>query len=364
MKRTCRRPVVLACTLLLVPGVLAGCAHRAPHGAETGGDPVPVAVVAPTLTRPTADVRLTGRVRARQEVTLDARLAARLTDLPLREGARFRAGAPLARFESPEIRDALASSAAALEAARVRRDLARRQQARYDSLYAGGLVSVRDLELVTSEREAAEAAWTAARAAAAEVNERAVLTAPFDGVVARRHVDVGQVLQPGDPVLDLRSLGPVEIEVALPETSVPGIERARAGFQTGDGPWRPMTLVRLDGAVDPATRTRLATFRPDGRGVALEPGAWARVRLEHAAGGPAAAGGLSAALSVPRSSVVERGGLRGVFVVRDGRAWLRWVRTGHAADGRVEVLAGLSPGEPVALAPEGLADGLPVRITR
>ncbi len=67
---------------------------------------------------------------------------------------------------------------------------------------------------------------------------------------------------------------------------------------------------------------------------------------------------------MPESTLVHRGELTGLFVVRDGQAWLRWVRPGRAEGGEVEVLAGLWPGEEVVVSPQGLADGTRVRAAR
>jgi multidrug efflux pump subunit AcrA (membrane-fusion protein) len=56
---------------------------------------------------------------------------------------------------------------------------------------------------------------------------------------------------------------------------------------------------------------------------------------------------------------MARGGLTGVFVVKDGTARLRWVAAGRTTAGRTEIRAGLDSGERVALDPAGLQDGAP-----
>jgi hypothetical protein len=91
----------------------------------------------------------------------------------------------------------------------------------------------------------------------------------------------------------------------------------------------------------------------------LEPGAFARVRMGAATG----SGAASSALRVPAGSVVRRGALTGVYVVRDGHAVLRWLRLGREEGGFVEVLAGLAGGESVIASPEGLADGRAVQVS-
>jgi hypothetical protein len=59
--------------------------------------------------------------------------------------------------------------------------------------------------------------------------------------------------------------------------------------------------------------------------------------------------------------VFERGGLTGIFVVRDGKARLRWVASGARDGDGVEIRAGVEPGERVVLEPADLVDGAPVR---
>ncbi|HSQ58892.1 MAG TPA: efflux RND transporter periplasmic adaptor subunit, partial [Acidobacteriota bacterium] len=68
--------------------------------------------------------------------------------------------------------------------------------------------------------------------------------------------------------------------------------------------------------------------------------------------------------TVPAAALVRRGSLAGVYVVREGRARLRWLRLGGTAGPDVVVLAGLDPGDSVALAPAELTDGRRVEAAR
>lgn len=247
------------------------------------------------------------------------------------------------------------------------------------------------------ERRAADAGWEQARAGLEELISGTAIPAPFDGVVVRRRVDPGAGVGPGQPLLDIRSDAADEIEAAVPEAQVERARSARVLFQVGEGPWRPAEIARLDGMVDFATRTRTLYLRPAGGAGRPEPGAFVRVKFEapanarHAAeagraaeatdgadgardaaagsataASPATAASASAAgpVTVPVSSLVRRGELSGVYVIRDGRATLRWLRLGRQAGAEVEVLAGLWRGEDVAVSPAGLSDGRPVTVSR
>jgi RND family efflux transporter MFP subunit len=320
---------------------------------------------------------LPARVKAREEVTIEATLAARLTSLPFAEGRTFSRGDALARFEAPETRRALEAARAALESARVRREQAVLQEARMESLFVERVASQREREIAESDRRAAESDEAAARAAEARWSAGTAIAAPFAGVVIHHRVDPGQSVNPGQPLLDVRSTEAGEIETPIPESEIERVRAARVRVQVGDGEWRPARVARLDGMTDFNTRTRVATLAVTG-GAKLEPGAFARARFEaptapgnatapasaSASRGPSAAIMTSRAVAIPVSAVVHRGSLAGVYVVRGDRAELRWLRLGRASGGTVEVLAGLAAGEDIAADPVGLADGRAVRVAR
>jgi len=353
---------------LSVALLASSCGGSRREAVPAAGTPVAVTVVRPVTSGADGELLLAGRVKAAEEVTIGARVAARLTSLVVRDGDRFHRGQALARFDEAETRGALEAATATLSSARLARDLAVRQEARMESLFAARVATQRELELAQSERSAAAASYAAASAEAERWSEGASLTAPFDGVVARRYADPGALLQPGQPVLDVRSAEVGEVEVAVPEQAIARVRAGRVTIQLEGGPWRTATLSRLEGMTDFTTRTRIARLRPADRS-GLEAGAFVRVRLSGEPGATTGAGrdgradaGEPAALSVPEASLVRRGGLTGVYVIRDGRAWLRWLRVGRAAGGQVEVLAGLSPDDALALSPQGLEDGRAVKV--
>ncbi len=357
--RVRHQPAVAALAALLL---LAGCSGRATK--ETAA-PAPVRMVSVERVGNSlsgAGLVLPARVKAREEATLGARIAGRVTALPVREGARVRTGEVLAVFDAPEARQMLDAARSDLAAAELALGVAKRQHERMESLRAAAVVPERDRELAESEHRAAAARLAAARARFDAAQAATRVRAPFAGVVVRRHLDVGADVGAGTPIVDLRSEGAVEIVVPVPEAAVAGLAHGALAAQADDGPWRPVRLARLDGMTDFVSRTRTAHLSFADRGAALEPGTYARVRIAPAPGAAPAASDPRASLSVPVASVVRRGGLAGVFVVDGERAVLRWLKLGRIAGDRAEVLGGLAAGDAVVLAPQGLADGAAVRV--
>ena len=347
---------------------LSGCApHRAEQ--EVSQTAARVRVVRVESTGSVGTPILAARVRAAEEVTLSATVRARLTVLPFREGAAFRAGQTLARFESPEARLELSAARATRLAAEARRTETRRQEGRVDSLLRAGVVAERDADVTTSAARAAEAALEEARAREAVLEAGLQIQAPFDGVVARHVVDPGAHLEPGAPVLVIRSHAGHEIEVALPESEVERVREQEPWYRTGGGAWRAARLLRLEGMTDYASRTRIAYVSAPGLG-ALEPGTYVEVRFREPSAGartsglatPVSTASPGAMVVIPAASVVRRGALTGVFIAREGRARLRWLRLGRAEGDGVEVLAGLWPDEEIVRDPRGLLDGHTIEV--
>lgn len=334
---------------------ISGCGSASRHAAKSA-NAARVEVETVVLdSSTTGALILPGRIKAREEVLLAARMAGRVTRLPVHEGEAVRAGEVLASFDAPESRRALAAAQRELEAATLGYEVARRQAARMDSLFASGVAATHDREVAASAGRSADARLEAARSTLETLDAALTIRAPFDGVVARRFVDPGADVSPGAPLMALRSAGGTEIVVPIPEAALPAVDAGRFAFQVGAGAWRPARLSRLEGMTDYSTRTRTARLLPDG-GSVPEPGAFARVRLE------------SPKLPdpplplLPATSIVRRGSLTGTFVIEADHAVLRWLKLGREQGGAVEVLSGLFPGERVARVAAGLADGSPVRV--
>ena len=193
MIRTKRALLLLAAPILLAfaAALLAGCGGHRGTPAEDAGAPVTVPVLVVRAGTSSGELELPGRVEAREEVTLASRVSGRVTSLPVPDGGSFREGTTLARFDAPEAREGLAAAEASWSAARATLDLARRQEARFESLYAAKVAALHELEVVRADRERAEAAERGAAASAAERRAGVEIGAPFAGVVVRHRVDPG-----------------------------------------------------------------------------------------------------------------------------------------------------------------------------
>jgi RND family efflux transporter MFP subunit len=203
---------------------------------------------------------------------------------------------------------------------------------------------------MTAAASGARAQLTAAR----DNLSYTALRAPFAGRVSSRRVNLGDVVSPGLPLIEVEGEGGLElratVESGLAATLRPG-SRVRALVDGQPGPLTA-TVTAIAPSGDPTThRFEVKADLPGTSG--LRAGLFARLLVPGVAADPR--------IVVPAGALFERGGLTGLFVVADGKARLRWVAPGARDGDTVEVRAGIEPGERVALDPAGLADGAPVK---
>jgi RND family efflux transporter MFP subunit len=269
-----------------------------------------------------------------------------VTELPFREGQPVAAGATVVRLDDAALRSAVAAAEAALKAAET--DLGR-----MEALLERNAATPREVDQARTQAAGAQAALSLARDNLAY----AVLRAPFAGTIAARPVHVGDVVSPGETLIEIEGRGGLEVEATVGSELVaslrPGVEvQVRV-----DGHEEALTArVRsVSPAGDPATH-RFGVEADLPRTPGLRSGLFARLVLPTPSESPR--------ITVASEALFRRGGLTGVFVIDEGTARLRWVAPGAQAESTTEIRAGLEAGERVALDPTGLSDGAPVREAR
>jgi RND family efflux transporter MFP subunit len=288
------------------------------------------------------EVAVPAAVQSRKRAALSARVSASVTELPYQEGQWVAAGAVVVRLDDAALRASAAAAEAGLSA--VESDLARTK-----ALLEKGAATPRELEQITAAASGARAQLSGAR----DNLSYAALRAPFAGRVASRRVNLGDVVSPGMPLIEIEGEGGLElratVEPGLAATLRPG-SKLRAMV---DG--QPSPLAATVTAMAPsgdATTHRFELKADLAPGPGLRAGLFARLLVPGIAAEPR--------LTAPASALFERGGLTGLFVVSDGKARLRWVAAGARDGDRVEIRAGVEAGERVVLDPTGLVDGTPV----
>lgn len=330
--------------------LVAGCGDRREPASPTAAVPgLSVIVVAPETV--SLERRLDGTIEAVNQATVSAQTSGRVAEILYDVNDFVPAGAVIIRLRSAEQRSGLERAQAALREAAAQEAEAQAQYKRVAAIYEKRLISRADLDEAEAKRDSAVARLASAQAAVSAAREGVSYTeirAPYAGVVTRRHVELGESVSPGAPLMSGLSLQRLRVAVDIPQTIVDAVRERRKAVvyltDRGGGERRidAVGLTIFPVAAPPANTFHVRVSLPE-NAAALYPGMFVKVGFGI---------GEVRRLLVPASALVERGELRAVYVLdSQGRTSLRQLRTGHRYGERVEVLAGLRAGEKVALDP-------------
>jgi multidrug efflux pump subunit AcrA (membrane-fusion protein) len=332
-------------------------------------------------------VSLGGTVVPYKEVTLAAQLPGRIDYLAGEEGDRYEKGALLAKINDDELHAQRRSAIAELANAETALRTATVQYSRefwapnsiskspggmglpsmFDQFFTKPMSSFAGISKPGLERRAdlynQGAAIEQARNAILRVQSQiqaidaklrdARSYAPFDGVIVQKFVEVGDTVQPGQPLYKFADIQYLQIRVDVPARLMPGISKGQilpARLDVGDAMVQ-VRVAQIFPMADPQRHTVTVKFDlPIGAPAA--PGMYANVMI------PDTNAPKRDLVVVPRSSLVWRGSLPAVYVVdNEGGKELRLVRIGDRVDREhVMVLSGLRPGERILTHPPGAGD--------
>ncbi|MDE3155441.1 MAG: efflux RND transporter periplasmic adaptor subunit [Acidobacteriota bacterium] len=360
---------------------------------------VTVTVAAAQAPGPTADARVTllnasGYVTPRRRATVAAKITGKVTGVYIDEGMRVQQGQLLAQLDDTDDRVALATAradrnatAAGLGQLRVELANARRELARTEGLVKAGIQTEEALDTARTAAESLQAQIAAteaqvkaadARIAVAEQNiANCRVVAPFTGMVVSKDAQPGEMVSPISAgggytrtgiatIVDMTSL---EIEVDVNENYIARVTPGQPVVATLDAypDWQIPGRVR---AIIPTADREKGTVKVRATFDHLDPRILPDmgVKVAFLGADAAATGGApppAAEALVPAAAIRTVGGTPVVFRVRDGVLERRAVRPGRTLGDRVEILAGIAPGDLVVTAgPAALRDGQPVSATR
>lgn len=290
-----------------------------------------------------------GLVEAVKQATVSAEISGRIIELKFDVGDFVQKGAVIARIDESVVGQQFAGSQAQVAQARAVLENARTQYERAKQLFSQKFISQAALDKASADFQTAQAqaqASIAGAGQAAATRKFATILAPFSGVVAARHIELGEMAQPGKPLLTGFDPKDLRVEVSVPQYKLAQVRAlSRATIELPSlSRWIKAAQITIQPAADAKTHaSRVRLELPEGlRDV--YPGMFARAHF---------AVGRVKKLLVPQAAVLRRSELMAVYVVGpQDQLQLRQVRLGEAAgEGQITVLAGLTAGERVALDP-------------
>ena len=357
-------PVVTAGLLLLFLATLGGCSSERETASAAPETVSNVALLSVQPANVPDLVEAVGTLRAAQTSQLASQMMGNIVEIRVHEGDRVQRGQVLAVLDNAQPRAALDRATAAdlasqqgITAADSDLALADATFKRYQTLYEKRSVSPQEFDEVKARYQGAQARRDMARAgqsqakAAVQQAHNALgytrILAPFDGLVTEKKADVGTLASPGMPIFTVEDLRRYRLEATVNETD---LHYVRMGQQipvvidaVGDKELKGK-VVEIVPAADSTSRSFLVKIEMPSD-PALRSGLFGRAQFSR---------GERSSLLIPRTAVVERGQLQGIYVLDQNKvANLRYITLGKPSGGQVEVLAGLQAGETLIADPGG-----------
>ena len=327
-----------------------------------------VAVVQPAAGAGSDELVLPGNLQAFEESPIFARTNGYLLRWYKDIGSRVHKGELLAAIDTPEVDQELSQARASREQINAALGLAKISADRWANLRKSDSVSQQEADQQTSAYEQAKA-----NLAAADANVRRLeqlesfknVYAPFDGVITRRNVDPGMLINAGaaagHEMFDIARVDPLRVFVNVPQAYAPGMKagvKAAVMLQEFAGQQFTGTVVRTADAIDMATRTLLTEVDVPNREGRLLPGSFGQVHF--------ATGNSLPRMTIPVNAMLFRAEGPQVAVVNgNSKVQLKPITIGRDFGATIEILGGLDSSDQIIINPtDSLENGQQVRVAR
>jgi multidrug efflux system membrane fusion protein len=363
---------VLLLILLLAGGItlLDRLSHDRALAKETERETVPtVAVVYPLSEKPDEELVLPGSLLAYEESPIYARTSGYLVRWYKDIGSRVSKGELLAKIDTPEVDQELNQTRAARQQIVAQLELAKISAERWENLRKTDSVSAQEADQQESGYKQAQA-----NLASADANVRRLeqlegfkdVFAPFSGVLTRRNVDPGALINAGAgaagrELFDLARVDPLRVYTSVPQAYAPFIRvgaKTAVTLQEFPGQKFVATVARTAEAIDPNTRTLLTEVDVPNKDGRLLPGSFGEVHF--------AVGSDVNKVTVPVNAMLFRAeGARLAVVDSDNKVQLRPINIGRDYGATLEILGGVSPSDRIVInPPDSLEEGQQVNVAQ
>jgi len=354
---------ILLLILLLAGGLTLWdhVVHDRALAKETERDLVPtVAVIHPAQEKSDEDLVLPGSLQAYEESPIFARTNGYLVRWYKDIGSRITKGELLANIDTPEVDQELNQARAARQQILAQMDLAKISAQRWENLLKSDSVSAQEADQQTSGYKQAQANLAAADANVRRLEELEGFKnvyAPFTGILTRRNVDPGALINAGSvgkEMFDVARVDPLRVYTSVPQAYSPSIKSGGVAYVTlQEFPGKKFAgkIARTAESIDPATRTLLTEVDVPNKDEQLLPGSFGEVHF--------AVGTGVRRVTIPVNAMLFRSqGPQAAIIGSDNHVHLTPIVIGRDYGATIEILGGVNPDDQVVInPPDSLEDG-------
>lgn len=272
--------------------------------------------------------------------TVSAQTSGAIKEINVDVNDRVEAGALLIRIDDTQQKAQLEQAKANLAQAQAQNKDAQLALERTQRLRKQGSASQGELDSADARAKSTAAGVAAAKAALQQAEEQLAYTqvkAPYGGIVRARHVELGELVNPGQPLMTGMALEPLRAIADMPQRVAKQYTNAKQiTVLLDDQEINPSEVVVFPyaDAQHHSVRVRAELANAEG----LFPGQWTKLRVQT---------GERESILVPQDAVLQRSELTSVYVLVNGQPKLRQVRIGNYFNDKIEVLSGLKAGDTI-----------------
>ncbi len=308
-------------------------------------------------------ITASGKIEAIQNANISTRLMGYVNNIPVKVGDKVSKGQLLISINSADIIAQKGQVNAAIIEATAALKNAEKDYNRYKVLFADSSASQKELDDMTANYDMAKARLEAVNQQRNQVNAQlsySNISAPFSGIVTGKHINKGDMANPGIPLLSIETPGNFQVIAMVPESQITQIsEGIKVNIQV-----KSINQIVTGKVTEVSSSTKntggqyLVKIELDKTDVTLLSGMFTSVHF------PVKKTNETVPVLIATSAIVTRGELNGVYVVsQSNTALLRWLRLGRVYGDQIEVLAGLSSNEQYILTAESkLVNGAKLNI--
>jgi RND family efflux transporter MFP subunit len=294
------------------------------------------------------EYKIDGVIEARRQATLSAEVAGKIEAVNFDVDDFVKQGEVVLRIRDREYVAQQKQASAAVDETKANLQDMRLAFKRNEGLRKQKLISQAVFDKSSANLQAAQARMASADANLAQADEllsHTVLRAPYSGVVVERHVEPGESVSPGQPIMTGYALGQLRVRANVPQSIIDGLRNHRLArvIILEDNHSIEVSKITIHPFANPKNHSfpvRLELPQMERR---LYPGMLVKVAITI---------GTTQRLVLPQRALVSRAEVNAVYVLDDGgKISFRQVRPGNRFGEQIEILAGLDAGETIALDP-------------
>ena len=338
---------------LVITSILISCSGKDKKVVADNTPAIKVKINKVALNNNNQFLSVSGKIQATNSADLSTRMMGYVKKVYVNVGDKVNKGQLLVSINNTDLQAKKGQINAGITQAKTAFANAEKNYKRFKNLYESNSVTQKEMDDMTANYEMAKAGLESANQMKNEINAQFAysnITAPFSGVITSKNVEIGDMANPGMPLISLEKPKEFEVMAMVPETEISQIKKGTsvAVLVKSINNTLKGKVTEVSSSAKNTGGQYLVKIKLDKTNAKILSGMFTTVQF------PIKSNATSSLVLIPTEAIVKNGQLSGVYTVsQSNKALLRWLRLGRTYGNNVEVLSGLNANESYIVSAEG-----------